>query len=126
MKFKKIIKLGNITIKNELILKTVKKKLKQKWTDKENLKMSYDKIRWLAWIWIQICRDLDLNQQLQQTVGTRNTYRNLERSLKRVINNTNLPQEMSLNILRYTFGSTLIRRCVSIEVVSKLVDMQIS
>ena len=53
-------------------------------------------------------------------VGTRNTYRNLERSLKRVISNTNLPQGISLHTLRHTFGSTLIRRGVSVEVVSKL------
>ena len=54
------------------------------------------------------------------SVGTRNTYRNLERSLKRVINGTNLPQHMSLHTLRHTFGSTLIRRGISVEVVSKL------
>lgn len=54
------------------------------------------------------------------SVGTRSTYRNLERSLKRVINGTNLPQQMSLHTLRHTFGSTLIRRGVSVEVVSKL------
>lgn len=54
------------------------------------------------------------------SVGTRNTYRNLERSLKRVISNTNLPQWMSLHTLRHTFGSTLIRRGISVEVVSKL------
>ena len=47
-------------------------------------------------------------------VGTRNTYRNLERSLKRVISNTNLPQGISLHTLRHTFGSTLIRRSVSV------------
>ena len=54
------------------------------------------------------------------SVGTRNTYRNLERSLKRVINGTKLPQNTSLHTLRHTFGSALIRRGVSVEVVSKL------
>lgn len=52
--------------------------------------------------------------------NTRQTYRNLERSLKRIVNRTNIKHDITLHTLRHTFGSTLIRRGVGIEVVSKL------
>lgn len=52
--------------------------------------------------------------------GTRNTPRNLQRSLNRVINHTNIRKEITLHTLRHTFGSTMLRRGVPIEVVSKL------
>ena len=54
------------------------------------------------------------------SVGTRNNSRNMQRSLNRVIRNSDIPQEITLHTLRHTFGSTLIRRGVGIEVVSKL------
>lgn len=58
------------------------------------------------------------------SVGTRNSARNMQRSLDRVIGWTNIagqvPESVTLHILRHSFGSTLIRRGVSIEVVSKL------
>ena len=48
----------------------------------------------------------------------------MQRSLDRVIGWTNIagqvPESVTLHILRHSFGSTLIRRGVSIEVVSKL------
>lgn len=60
------------------------------------------------------------NYVASTSAGTRNTYRNLERSLKRVISDTDLTQNISLHTLGHTFGSALIRRGVSVEVVSKL------
>lgn len=54
------------------------------------------------------------------SVGTRNTSRNLQRSLNRVIRNTSIRKEITLHTLRHTFGSTMLRRGVPIEVVSKL------
>ncbi|MCD8218231.1 MAG: tyrosine-type recombinase/integrase, partial [Clostridiales bacterium] len=53
-------------------------------------------------------------------VGTRNTARNLQRSLDRLVRNAEIEEHITLHILRHTFGSTLIRRGVGIEVVSKL------
>lgn len=53
-------------------------------------------------------------------VGTRQVYRNLERSLVRIIKRTNIEQNVTLHTLRHTFGSVLIRRGVGVEVVSKL------
>lgn len=53
-------------------------------------------------------------------VGTMNTSRNLQRSLNRIIKETDLPNEITLHTLRHTFGSSLIRHGVGIEVVSKL------
>lgn len=53
-------------------------------------------------------------------VGTRNNARNLQRSLNRIINKSTLLHDMTLHTLRHTFGSTLIRRGIGIEVVSKL------
>lgn len=52
--------------------------------------------------------------------GTRKSARNMQRSLNRIIKDSELPQEMTLHTLRHTFGSALIRRGVGIEVVSKL------
>ncbi|MCD8148295.1 MAG: site-specific integrase [Clostridiales bacterium] len=53
-------------------------------------------------------------------VGTRNTARNLQRSLDRLVRNAEIEKHITLHILRHTFGSVLIRRGVGIEVVSKL------
>lgn len=53
-------------------------------------------------------------------VGTQNTSRNLQRSLNRVLKHTNIRKNVTLHTLRHTFGSTMLRRGVSIEVVSKL------
>ena len=53
-------------------------------------------------------------------VGTRQVYRNLERSLLRIVKRTNIEQTVTLHTLRHTFGSTLIRRGIGVEVVSKL------
>ena len=53
-------------------------------------------------------------------VGTMNTERNLDRSLKKVVGRTNIKHNVTLHTLRHTFASTLVRRGVNIEVVSKL------
>lgn len=53
-------------------------------------------------------------------VGTMNTTRNLQRSLNRIIRETNLPGGITLHTLRHTFGSSLVRHGVGIEIVSKL------
>lgn len=52
--------------------------------------------------------------------NTLNTPRNLQRSLDRIINKTNIKEPVSLHTLRHTFGSVLVRRGIGIEVVSKL------
>lgn len=53
-------------------------------------------------------------------VGTMNISRNLQRSLDRLIGKTSITRKVTLHTLRHTFGSTLLRRGVSIEVISKL------
>ena len=53
-------------------------------------------------------------------VGTQNTSRNLQRSLNRLINSTSINKNITLHTLRHTFGSTMLRRGVNIEVVSRL------
>lgn len=53
-------------------------------------------------------------------VGTMNSPRNLQRSLDRLIKRTDICKHVSLHTLRHTFGSTLLRNGVNIEVVSKL------
>ena len=53
-------------------------------------------------------------------VGTRNCSRNLQRSLDRLIKKTNIRRRVTLHTLRHTFGSTLLRNGVGIEVISKL------
>lgn len=53
-------------------------------------------------------------------VGTRNTSRNLQRSLDRIIKRSGIDKHVTLHTLRHTFGSTLLRNKVGIEVVSKL------
>lgn len=52
--------------------------------------------------------------------GTLNNPRNLQRSLDRIIKRTSITENVSLHTLRHTFGSTLIRRGIGVEVVSKL------
>lgn len=52
--------------------------------------------------------------------GTVNNARNLQRSLDRIISRTDITSDISLHTLRHTFGSTLIRRGIGVEVVSKL------
>ena len=53
-------------------------------------------------------------------VGTRETARNLQRSLNNIQEKANLGQHVSLHTLRHSFGSALIRNGVNIEVVSNL------
>lgn len=52
--------------------------------------------------------------------GTLNNPRNLQRSLDRILKRTTITGDISLHTLRHTFGSTLIRKGVGVEVVSKL------
>lgn len=52
--------------------------------------------------------------------GTQNTARNLQRSLNRVLDMTSIRKNVTLHTLRHTFGSTMLRRGISIEVISKL------
>ena len=53
-------------------------------------------------------------------VGTLNTSRNLQRSLDRIIRKSGIDRHVTLHTLRHTFGSTLLRKGVNIEVISKL------
>lgn len=53
-------------------------------------------------------------------VGTLNCSRNLQRSLDRLVNKSGITRHVTLHTLRHTFGSTLLRNGVNIEVVSKL------
>ena len=53
-------------------------------------------------------------------VGTRETARNLQRSLNNIQEKANLGQHVSLHTLRHSFGSALIRNGVNIAVVSNL------
>lgn len=55
-----------------------------------------------------------------RNTGTRETARNLQRSLDRLVKKTNINKQINLHILRHTFGSTLLRNGVNIEVISKL------
>ena len=52
--------------------------------------------------------------------GTIVCERNLHRSLDKVVKRAGIMQDVTLHTLRHTFGSTLIRRGIGIEVVSKL------
>lgn len=52
--------------------------------------------------------------------GNRVLARNLHRSLERLVVRANLNENISLHTLRHTFGSTLLRRKVPIEIVSSL------
>lgn len=55
------------------------------------------------------------------TKGTRQTHRNLLRSLYTIRDKSDIiPDSVSLHTLRHTFGSTLIRNKVDVSVVSKL------
>jgi len=53
-------------------------------------------------------------------VGTMQTERNLSRSLDLLLERASLPKTISPHTLRHTFGSTMLRKGVGIEVVSKL------
>lgn len=53
-------------------------------------------------------------------VGTMNCSRNLQRSLDRLIKRSGITRHVTLHTLRHTFGSTLLRNGVNIEVISKL------
>ena len=53
-------------------------------------------------------------------VGTVVCERNLHRSLNKAIKRAKITQDVTLHTLRHTFGSTLIRKGIGIEVVSKL------
>ena len=52
--------------------------------------------------------------------GTRVNVRNLQRSMDRILQYTDIDKKITLHTLRHTFGSTLLRRGIGIEVVSKL------
>lgn len=52
--------------------------------------------------------------------GKINNHRNLQKCLDRICLNANINKDVTLHTLRHTFGSTLIRRGIGIEVVSKL------
>lgn len=52
--------------------------------------------------------------------STMTTPRNLQRSLDRLVKDTNITERVSLHTLRHTFGSVLVRRGVGIEIVSEL------
>ena len=52
--------------------------------------------------------------------GQRNNHRNLQCCLNRICRDAGIRQHITLHTLRHTFGSTLIRRGVGIEVISKL------
>ena len=54
------------------------------------------------------------------TTGTLHRPRNLSRSLEKLVERAGLPKEISLHTLRHTFGSSLIRAGVGVEVVSRL------
>ena len=53
-------------------------------------------------------------------VGTMNCSRNMQRSLDRLVKRSGITRHVTLHTLRHTFGSTLLRNGVNIEVVSKL------
>ena len=73
-------------------------------------------------------RDLDEENKIKSdyvactTVGTMNCSRNLQRSLDRLVKFAGIQPEshVSLHTLRHTFGSTLLRHGIGIEVISKL------
>lgn len=54
------------------------------------------------------------------SVGTRQTQRNLQRSLARILSWTTITDPVSPHTLRHTFGSYMLRKGVNVEVVSKL------
>ncbi|MBD5555825.1 MAG: tyrosine-type recombinase/integrase [Roseburia sp.] len=58
--------------------------------------------------------------QSQWEPSLNDAARNLQRSLDRLISKTYITKNVSLQALRHTFGSTLLRHGVAIEVVSKL------
>lgn len=78
--------------------------------------------------YLQMLRDLDEESKIKSdyvactTVGTMNCSRNLQRSLDRLVKFACIQPEshVSLHTLRHTFGSTLLRRGIGIEVISKL------
>ena len=54
------------------------------------------------------------------SVGTVAGERNLQRDLDKIVKRSKIAQHISLHTLRHTFGSTMIRKGIGIEVVSKL------
>ena len=52
--------------------------------------------------------------------GRINNHRNLQKCLDRICNNANIDKRITLHTLRHTFGSTLLRKGIGIEVISKL------
>ncbi len=52
--------------------------------------------------------------------GKISSHRNLQKSLDNIIKNTPIDKRVTLHTLRHTFGSTLIRNGIGIEVISKL------
>ena len=53
-------------------------------------------------------------------IGQRVTARNMQRSLTRLVKRAGINKNVTLHTLRHTYGSTLLRRGVPIEVVSSL------
>ena len=53
-------------------------------------------------------------------LGEINNHRNLQCCLNRLCKNANICDHVTLHTLRHTFGSTLIRRGIGVEIVSKL------
>lgn len=78
--------------------------------------------------YFQMLREYDLRHGISSpyivctSAGTRNNQRNLQRSMDRILAHSDMsfPEKPSLHTLRHTFGSTLLRRSVNIEVVSSL------
>lgn len=60
------------------------------------------------------------NYLCSTAAGTLNSPRNLQRSLDRLIKRCEIEKPVTLHTLRHTFGSTLLRHGINIEVVSKL------
>ncbi len=65
-------------------------------------------------------KDIKSNYVACTNIGTINTEKNLGRSLKRIVARTDLQNNVTLHTLRHTFGSTLVRRGINIEIVSRL------
>lgn len=76
--------------------------------------------------YIKEIKAYDTRNQIQSpfvactSVGTMNCARNLQRSLDRLVRNAGITRHVTLHTLRHTFGSTLLRKGINIEVVSKL------
>lgn len=66
------------------------------------------------------CNNINSSYVCCNKYGKINNHRNLQKCLDRICLNANIEKDITLHTLRHTFGSTLIRRGIGIEVVSKL------